>query len=116
MHNLPLIPTTPLELHRRRQARNLLVVLRVCVGNDTVLPRRDLLRQVHLFGQLRLAVVDRALQVHVLDRVAQVGRLLDDGDEAVLHLQVDVGAALDRGGEVAAGGDGEGFAAGKNAC
>ena len=103
--------TTPLKLHLSRQTGNLVVVLGVGIGNDVVLSRRDLLRKFDVLGELGLAVVDGAVEVDVLDGVAEVGGLLDDGDQAVLDLQVDVGALVDLLGQVAFGGDGEGGAA-----
>ena len=39
--------------------------------------------------------MERALEVHFADCVAEVGRLADDGDEAVFDLQVDLGAGFD---------------------
>jgi len=88
-------PPTTVELHRRRQTRNLLIILRRHIRKHSVLPRRDLLRQLHLFRKRRLALLDRTLEVHVLDLVAEIGVLLDDGDKAVLDLQVDFGAFFD---------------------
>jgi hypothetical protein len=74
----------PVELNSGAQASDLLVVLGQDVGRNAVLSRRDLLRQLDVFGQGQLALLDRALEVGLLDGVAQVGGLPDDGDQAVL--------------------------------
>lgn len=42
VHNF--IPAASLKLHRRRQTGNLVIVLGISIGNNTVLARRDLLR------------------------------------------------------------------------
>ena len=101
---------TPLKLHGSRQARNLILTLRLYIGNNAILPRRDLLGQIHILRQRRLTLLDRALEVDVLDRVAEVGGLLDDGYEAVFDLEVDFGALGDVLGEGAGCCYGEGFA------
>jgi hypothetical protein len=97
----------PVELNSGGQAGDLLVVLGHDVGGNGVLSRRDLLRQLDVLGQGQLALLDRALEVGLLDGVAQVGGLSDDGDQAVLDGQVHLGAVYDIGGQVAAGDDGE---------
>ena len=82
----------PLKFDRRLQTRNAVLVLGLRVRNHRVLARRDLFRQIHVLRQRRLAFLDRTLEIDVLDRVAEVGGLLDDGDEAVLDLEVDLAA------------------------
>lgn len=99
------------ELNSRSQASDLLVVFGGDVGEDGVLSGRDLLGKLDVFGQSSLALLDRTLEIHVLNGVAQVGILLDDGDQAVLDLQVHFGALLDVLREVAASGDAEDLAA-----
>jgi hypothetical protein len=74
----------PVELNGGGQAGDLLVVLGHDVGENGVLSGRDLLRQLDVLGQGQLALLNRALEVDVLDGVAQVGGLPDDGDQAVL--------------------------------
>jgi hypothetical protein len=101
----------PVELNGGGQAGDLLVVLGHDVGEDGVLSGRDLLRQLDVLGQGQLALLDRALEVDVLDGVAQVGGLPDDGDQAVLDGQVHLGAVFDIRGDVTAGDDGEGLTA-----
>jgi len=90
-------PTTPpLELNTRRQTRNGVARLTHYIRNDRVLPWWDLLGQIHVLRELRLLVlVEGALEVHFANCVAKVGRLADDGDEAVFDLQVDLGAGFD---------------------
>lgn len=101
----------PVELNGGSQAGDLLLILGDNVCEDGVFSGRDLLRQLDILGQGQLALLDRALEVNILDRVTQVGRLPDDGDQAVLDRQVHLCAVLDVRGDVAAGGDGEGLAA-----
>ena len=102
---------TPRKLHTRLQARNLILILRHHIRLNRILPRWNLLRQIHLFHKLNLALLQRALEVYFLDGLAEIGGLADDGDEAVLYGEVDLGAFFDVFGEDAFGGYGEGFAA-----
>lgn len=112
------VTTSPLELHGRGQAGDLLglIIARHHVGNDAVLSRWDLLWQFHTLRERGLALLNRALQIDILDGVAKVGGLLDDGDQAVLDLQVDGGAFGDVLREGACCRDLEGSAAGKKTC
>jgi hypothetical protein len=84
-----------LELNSGSQAGNFLLLSCLHVRNDRVFPWWNLLRQIHLLLQRRLALLDWALQVDILDSVTEIGGLLDDGDEAVLDLQVHLGALCD---------------------
>lgn len=99
------------ELNGRSQAGDLLVVLGDHVCEDGVLSVRDLLRELDVLGQGELALLERALEVDILDLAAEVGGLPDDGDQAVLDLQVHLGAIFDIFREVTAGDDAEGLAA-----
>lgn len=108
---LPHRLATPLELHGSCQTSNLIIVLRHHIRDHTVLSRRDLLRQIDLFGQRQIALLEWAREVDLFRRVAEVGGLLDDGDEAVFDLEVKLGAFRDVLVQGAGGGDGEGFAA-----
>jgi len=99
------------ELDGRSQAGDLLVVLGLDVGENGVLSGRDLLGELDVLGQGELALLERALEVDVLDLGAEVGILPDDGDQAVLDLQVHLGAIFDVLREVAASDDAEGLAA-----
>jgi hypothetical protein len=103
--------TVSVELDSRSQAGDLLVVLGGDVGEDGVLSGRDLLGQLDVFGQGGLALLDRALEVDLLDLGAEVGVLPDDGDQAVLDLQVHLGAVFNVLREVTAGDDAEGLTA-----
>lgn len=98
------------ELDSRAQACDLFLVLADDVCEDGVLSGRDLLGQLDVLGQGELALLEWALKVDVLDLVAKVGSLPDDGDQAVLDLQVHLGAVFDIFRQVAAGGDAEGCA------
>jgi hypothetical protein len=97
------------ELDGCGQASNLLVVLGLDVGEDSVLSGRDLLGELDILGQGELALLERALEVDFLDLAAEVGGLPDDGDQAVLDLQVHLGAIFDVFGEVTASDDAEGL-------
>ena len=91
----------------RRQARNLIPLLRKHIRKHRVLARRDLRRQIDIRGQAHLALLERALEVTFLDRLAPVGVLVDEGDEAVFDLQVHFEALVDLLFEGAGGFDGE---------
>lgn len=72
--------------------------------------RRNLPGQADVLGEGHLALVQRALEVCLADGVASVGVLVDEGDEAVLDLQVHREALLDLLLEVTRRLDGERFA------
>jgi hypothetical protein len=54
--------------------------------------RRNLGRQIDVLGQAQLALLQRALEVRLLDGVACIALLVDQGDEPVLNLQVHLAA------------------------
>ena len=56
--------------------------------------RRNFARQINVLGQAQLALLQRALEVCLLDGVAGITLLIDQGDKPVLDLQVHL-AALD---------------------
>ena len=99
------------ELNGRSQACDLLAILAGDVCENGVLSRRDLLGELDVLGQGGLALLDRAFEVDVLDLGAEVGVLSDDGDQAVLDLQVHLGAIFDVFREVTASGNAEGLTA-----
>ena len=99
------------ELDSCGQAGDLLVVLGLDVCENRVLSGRDLLGELDVLGQGELALLKRAFEVDVLDLAAEVGILPDDGDQAVLDLQVHLGAIFDVFREVTASDDAEGLAA-----
>lgn len=99
------------ELDGRGQAGDLLVVLGLNVRENSILSGRDLLGELDVLGQGELALLKRAFEVDVLDLAAEVGILPDDGDQAVLDLQVHLGAIFDVFGEVTASDDAESLAA-----
>ena len=98
------------ELDGRGQAGDLLVVFSLDVCKNGVLSGRDLLGELDVLGQGGLALLERALEVDVLDLAAEVGVLPNDGDQAVLDLQVHLGAIFDVFREVTASDDAEGLA------
>lgn len=56
---------------------------------------RNLVGQLHVLDQRHRALLQRALEIDILDIVAQVCLLVDDADQAVLDLQVHLGAFFD---------------------
>jgi hypothetical protein len=100
------------ESNLSRQASNLVAVLSVHIRKNRVralssislaphLPttistyRRNLPRQINILGQAQLALLKWAFQIRLLDRVACIALLVDQGDEAVLDLQVHLRALTD---------------------
>ncbi len=75
--------------------------------------RWDLARQLDGLGDGQQALLDGALEVDVLDLLAQVRLRADKPDQAVLDLQVDVGALLDSFVDLADGLDNELMTTGK---
>lgn len=101
-----------LELHTRLQTRHGFVVLGQNLGRNSVVTRWNCTWQLNVLGELQVALFQRTLKIDVLDRFAEVGGLIDDGDQAVFHRVVDRGPFFDILGKDARGGDVEGFAAG----
>jgi hypothetical protein len=64
--------------------------------------RRDFPRQLNILGHAHLALVERALEVCLANRLAAVCLLIDQSDQAVLYLEVHLKAFLDLVLEVAA--------------
>lgn len=91
--------TAALEDDSSGKASNLLLVLGVDVGEDSVLSRRNLLRELNILGQAHGTLLERTLQVHVLDVLAEIGFLVDDANETILDLKVHFGAFFDVLGE-----------------
>lgn len=72
--------------------------------------RRDLIWQIDILGQAHLSLLQWALQVHILDRIAQVCRLPNDGDKAVFDLKMNLCPFFDVLGESTVGSECEGRA------
>jgi len=70
---------------------------------------RDFLRQVKLLRESHFALLERALQVDILDLVAEVRLLIDQADQAIPDLQENLGALVDGLAEGTRSVDGEGF-------
>jgi hypothetical protein len=69
---------------------------------------RDLLGKVDVLGELHLALLERALQVCLLHRLARVGILVNQGNQVVISdRKVHLGALLDILVEFALGRDAE---------
>jgi hypothetical protein len=73
--------------------------------------RGDFAGQSDVLGQAQLALLERALEVGLLDRFACIALLVDERDEAVLDLQVHLGSLDNLLLEVAAGLDAESLTA-----
>ena len=84
-----------LKLHLSGQASNLLVVLGVYIGQNSVLAVGDLLRKVNGLLELEITLLERAFEVDVLDAVAKVGLGVDDSDKTELDLELYVSTLLD---------------------
>lgn len=70
----------------------------MCVRKVKVKDRtygRNLLGKVNVLGQLHRALLQRALEIDILEVLTQVGLLVDDADQTVLDLQVNLCALLD---------------------
>jgi hypothetical protein len=94
----------------RIKAGNLLAVLSINVGMDVVLPRRNMRRQINLLSQSHLAFLQGTLEVHILDLFAEIGGLLDQGNETIFNLKSDISAFLHPFLQVATGIDRESLA------
>lgn len=81
-----------------------------------VVARRNLSRQLHALAELQISLLQRTFEINVLNRFAQIGRGVDDGDEAVFDRVLNLGAVFDVFGENAGGGNVEGFAAVEEKC
>lgn len=94
----------------RIQARNLLPILGVHIRQHRILARRDMRRQIHILLQLHLALLQRTLEIHIPQHVAEIIFLVDECDEAVFDRDVDFGAFFNFLFEDSRGEDREGFA------
>jgi hypothetical protein len=90
-----------------RQTRDLIALLRKHIRKHSVLPRRDLRRQIDILSQAHLALLQGAFEVAFLDGVAPVGVLVDQSDESVFDLEVHFETFADFLREGTAGFDGE---------
>jgi len=63
---------------------------------DAINPyRRNLLGQFDVLGDRNLSLLDGALEINILDLLAEVDNLVEKLDEAVFDHQLHVGALLD---------------------
>jgi hypothetical protein len=56
--------------------------------------RRNMRRQINLLSQRHIAFLQGTLEIDILDLFAEIGGLLDQGDETVFNLQSDISAFL----------------------
>ncbi len=54
----------------------------------------DFQRELDILGNLRLAFLNRAFQIHVGDLLAQIGLRVHQSDQTVLDLDADLGTGL----------------------
>ena len=94
-------------MYRGLQTCDLLALIRVHIRQNRIHALWHLLGNLYALGQLHGTLLERAGQVDIADLVAEVGFLLDQGDQAVFDLQEDFGAGFDVFGEGAGGDDGE---------
>ena len=57
--------------------------------------RRNLPRQLNILSQAELALLQRTLEIRLLNRVARVALLVDQRDQSVLDLEMHLGALAD---------------------
>lgn len=84
----------PLEINHTFQTSNLLRILRHHISHNRILPLRHLLRDLDRLVHAHRAI-QRAFEVDVGDLVAEVGGLVDQGDEAIFDGESDFGARFD---------------------
>lgn len=111
LEKLNLVPTRFIKPHLRRQTSNLIPIRSEHIRQHGILPRRDLRRQIDILLEHGLALLERAVEIDVLDLVAEIGFLVDERDESVFDLEVHFCAVFDPLFEGAGCGDDEGFAA-----
>lgn len=68
--------------------------------------RRYLLGDIDVLGQRHFALLDRARQICLLHRLAQIRFLVDQSNESIFDLKVHLGALVDRVFQLARGCDG----------
>ena len=116
------------------QACHLALILSVDIGKDRVFAlksksqllvyilcvqrayRRDLLGQIDLLLQNHIALLQRALEVHVLDLVTETDGLLDQGNETPFDNQVDGSPVLNGITQKTAGPDVQGLSTSEKEC
>ena len=77
------------------QASDSLIIHAGRIGQYGVSPRRNLLRQLDLLGDSSLTLFYGAVEVDVLDLIAEIRLLLDERDEAVSNLELHCSALVD---------------------
>jgi len=96
------------EVNLGSQACDSLVCYCECVCKDSIDTRWDLAREFNVLDYFDLALVERAIQLHIFDLIAKIYSLLDEGDDVVIFdLEIDVGALGDGLLNCAVGGNGK---------
>lgn len=62
------------------------------IRQNRVLPRWNLIRNLHILHNLDLSLLDRTLQIHIRNLFAQIRFRVDQADESVFDLEDYVGA------------------------
>lgn len=78
---------------------------------DTETHRRNLIGQIHRLDNVKLALIDGAFEINILDLLAEVGLGVDKANQTVFDREVDVSALLNFLGDIAAGLDNKTLAA-----
>ena len=87
-------PSLRLEVNHTLQAGHLLLVNSHHIRHDSVFPRGHLLGNIDTVRHGHGAV-QRALEIDAGNLVAEVGRLVDQGDQAIFDGQGNFGTGLD---------------------
>ena len=99
-----------MESNLGSKAGDLVALLSGHIGEHSVCAWGNLAGQVDVLGEGHLALLERTLEICLANRVAAIGLLVDEGDEAVLDLEMHLEALLNLVLEVTAGLDGESLA------
>lgn len=100
---LPQLDRTPSKLDRRLQTRNLVAVFCLDIGNDMVFAGRNLFRQVDTLCKRHSALFKWTREIDLLNHVAKISSLFDDGNDSVFDSQMHNGARFNVLAECAAG-------------
>lgn len=94
-------------MHHSLQTSNRLSIFADNIRKHGILARGHLLRDLDLVRHAHLSLLEWAVEVDFFDLRTEIGRRLDQGDEAVFDGQGDLGTIFDVFAERARGNDGE---------
>lgn len=84
----------PMESNLGSKASDLIALLGVNIGENSVCTWGDFPWEVDILGEGHLALVKRALEVSLANRVAAISFLVDKGDETIFDLEMHLEALL----------------------